>query len=160
MHGDSTFDVCPISEELLGRLYRAGPDGVDAAVSSLSETTRAQLAAFCYARSHLHEIGLTIAATCDQRALTEAAGRAGDALFARSRRRPAAAAIGATTNKRAISLAKLAPIRPWTVIQGGLAEAVDLEPADLPVVQCSAMSDAAAAEGFEDDSAIAAPGLP
>jgi hypothetical protein len=160
MHADSTSDACPISEELLGRIYRAGPEGVEAAVSNLPQTARAQLAAFCYARAHLHEIGLVIAATCDQRALTEVAGRAGDALYARSRKRAAAATTNATTNKRAISLAKLAPIRPWTVIQGGLAEPVDREPAALPIVQCSAMSDGAEAEGFVDASAMAAPGLP
>jgi hypothetical protein len=160
MHTDSTSDACPISEELIGRIYRAGPEGVEAAVSNLSQTARAQLATFCYARAHLHEIGLVIAATCDQRALTEAAGRAGDALFARSRKRAAASATNATTNKRAISLARLAPLRPWTVIQGGLAEAGDQESAALPVIQCSAMSDGAAAEGLVDDSAMAAPGLP
>ncbi len=159
MRADSTSDACPISDELLGRIYRAGPDGVEAAVSNLSQTVRAQLAAFCYARAHLHEIGLVVAASCDQRALTEAAGRAGDALYARSRKR-ASSTTTATTNKRAISLAKLAPIRPWTVIQGGLAEPADLEPAALPVVQCSAMSDGTAPEGLEDASAMAAPGLP
>ncbi len=159
MRADSTSNACPISDELLGHIYRAGPDGAEAAVSNLSQTVRAQLAAFCYTRAHLHEIGLVIAATCDQRALTEAAGRAGEALHARSRKR-ASSTTTAATNKRAISLAKLAPIRPWTVIQGGLAEPADLERLALPVVQCSAMSEGAAPEGLEDASAIAAPGLP
>ncbi len=130
MLGDSTFDACPISDELLGRIYRGGPEAVDSAISNLPEMARARLAAFCYARTHLQEIGLSIAATCDERSLTEAAGRAGEALYARSRKRVAAVAPSPTPNKRTISLAKLAPIRTWTVIQGGLAD-IDPEPAGL-----------------------------
>jgi len=159
MLGDSTVDACPISDELLGRIYRGGPDAVESAVSNLPETARARLAAFCYARTHLQEIGLSIAATCDERSLTEAAGRAGEALYARSRRRLAAVPSSPTPNKRIISLAKLAPIRPWTVIQGGLAD-IDLEPVDLPAVQCSAMADPASAEDFADAPALAAPVSP
>jgi hypothetical protein len=160
MYVDSNVEACPISEDLLGHIYRTGPDGVEGAVSNLPETARARLAAFCYARTHLQEIGLAVAATCDERSLTEAAGRAGEALFDRSRRRVTTAAPGRTPNKRAISLAKLAPIRPWTVIQGGLAELEDAEPVDLPAVQCSAMADEVPAEDFEDASALAVPGLP
>jgi hypothetical protein len=166
MLGDSTFDACPISDELLGRIYRGGPEAVESAVLNLPETARARLAAFCYARTHLHEIGLSVAATCDERSLTEAAGRAGEALYARSRKRLAAVAPSPTPNKRAISLAKVAPIRPWTVIQGGLAETdpdpvdLDPDPVDLPAVQCSAMADPAPAEDFADASALAAPVSP
>jgi hypothetical protein len=160
MYVDSNAEACPISEELLGHIYRTGPAGVEGAVSNLPQTARAHLAAFCYARTHLHEIGLAIAATCDERSLTEVAGRAGEALYARSRKRVAAAAPSQTPNKRAISLAKLAPIRPWTVIQGGLAELEDADPMDLPAVQCSAIADPAPAEDFEDASALAVPGSP
>jgi hypothetical protein len=160
MYVDSSVEACPISEELLGHIYRTGPEGVEGAVSNLPQTARARLAAFCYARTHLHEIGLAVAATCDERSLTEAAGRAGEALYARSRKRVAAVAPSPTPNKRAISLAKLAPIRPWTVIQGGLADPEDADPVDLPAVQCSAMADDAPAEDFEDASALAVPGSP
>ena len=162
MYVDSSVEACPISEDLLGHIYRTGPDGVESAVSNLPHTARARLAAFCYARTHLHEIGLAIAATCDERSLTEAAGRAGEALYARSRKRVAAVAPSPTPNKRPISLAKLAPIRPWTVIQGGLAELEDedAESVDLPAVQCSAIADPAPAEDFEDASALAVPGSP
>ena len=160
MYFDSNFEACPISEELLGQIYRAGPEGVESAVSNLPPTARARLAAFCYARTHLHEIGLAIAATCEERSLTEAAGRVGETLYARSRKRVAPVAPSPTPNKRAITLAKLAPIRPWTVIQGGLAELEDVEPVDLPAVQCSAMADDAPTEDFEDASALAVPGSP
>jgi hypothetical protein len=169
MYSDSSAEACPISEELFGDIYRAGPDGIEGAVANLPQTARARLAAFCYARTHLQEIGLAVAATCDERSLTEAAGRAGEALYDRSRKRANAAAPSRTPNKRAISLAKLAPIRPWTVIQGGLAELEDAEPADLPAVQCSAMAGDTpvevedfedASEEFEDASALAIPGSP
>jgi hypothetical protein len=160
MYVDSNAEACPISEELLGRIYRIGPDGVESAVANLPQTARAHLAAFCYARTHLHEIGLAIAATCDERSLTEVAGRAGEALYARSRKRVASVAPSPTPHKRAITLARLAPIRPWTVIQGGLAEPEDADPVDLPAVQCSAIADPAPAEDFEDASALAVPGSP
>jgi len=120
MRVDSYFEFCPVSEELLGRLYRAGPSGADETTSSLSPQQRASLAAFCYARAHLHEIGLAIAAICDQHSLIEAAGKAGSALYAQSRNRVPAQATPAV-KKRAITLATLAPLRAWTVIEGGLA---------------------------------------
>jgi hypothetical protein len=160
MYFDSNFETCPISEELLGQIYRAGPEGVESVVSKLPQGPRARLAAFCYARAHLHEIGLSIAATCDERSLTEAAGRVGEALYVRSRRRVAPVAASPAPHKRAITLAKLAPIRPWTVIQGGLAEPTDPDSVELPAVQCRAMADDAPAEDFEDASALAVPGSP
>ena len=49
MYFDSNFEACPISEELLGQIYRAGPEGVESEVSNLPPTARARLAAFCYA---------------------------------------------------------------------------------------------------------------
>jgi hypothetical protein len=123
MRIDSAFDVCPVSDELLGRLYRAGAGGAEEATASLTASERASLATFCYARAHLHEIGLAIAATCDQRVLLEAAGKAGSVLYAQSRNRPKAPEAAPIGKKRAISLATLAPIRPWTIIEGGLAAA-------------------------------------
>ena len=48
--------------------------------------------AFCYARAHLHGIGLTIAATCDLTTLVQKFGAAvGQVLFDQSRERPLAA---------------------------------------------------------------------
>jgi hypothetical protein len=123
MRIDSAFDVCPISDELLGRLYRVGAGGAEEATTALTVPERASLAAFCYTRAHLHEIGLALAATCDQRALLDAAGKADSTLYAQSRNRAQATEVAPVLKKRAISLAKLVPIRPWTVIEGGLATA-------------------------------------
>jgi hypothetical protein len=123
MRIDSAFDVCPVSDELLGRLYRAGASGAEEATASLTAAERAHLAAFCYTRAHLHEIGLALAAICDQGALFEAAGKAGGALYAQARNRAKATDAAPVGKKRAITLATLVPIRPWTVIEGGLAAA-------------------------------------
>jgi len=123
MRVDSNFEFCPVSEELLGRLYRAGPSGADETTSSLSPQQRASLAAFCYARAHLHEIGLAIAATCDQHSLIDAAGKAGSVLYAQSRNRLKAHEAPPVVKKRSITLATFAPLRPFTVIEGGLAAA-------------------------------------
>src|SRR6516225_8300694 len=131
MYFDSNFEACPISEELLGQIYRAGPEGVESVVSKLPQGPRANLAAFCYARTHLHEIGLAIAALCDLRELLDAAGTAGSVLYAQSRSHVAASETAPVTRKRAISLARFAPMRPFTVIEGGLADADEAD-ADEP----------------------------
>src|SRR5271166_3373263 len=123
MHIDSSIEVCPVSDELLGHLYRAGPAGAGEAVAALSAPVRAEVAAFCYARSHLHEIGLAIAAGCELRDLLDAAGKAGGMLYVRSRDHVPAAEPAPVTRKRAITLAAFAPMRAFTVIEGGLAAA-------------------------------------
>jgi hypothetical protein len=123
MRVDSSLESCPVSDELLGALYRAGPPGAVEATSALPLAQRASLAVFCYARAHLHEIGLAIAATCDPASLVEVAGKAGHALYAQARNRAHVPALLPTVKKRAISLATFAPMRPFTVIEGGLAAA-------------------------------------
>src|SRR5262245_4560808 len=120
MRLDSSFEPSPISDELLGRLYRAGPQGAGDLITGLPALTRAAIAVFCHSRAHLHEIGLAIAATCDQPSLSEAAGKAGHVLYAQSRNRSKTPDTAPVTRKRAITLATFVPIRPWTVIEGGL----------------------------------------
>jgi hypothetical protein len=78
-------DVCPVSDELLGELYRANELSVPCFVSILAPEIRAQLALFCYRRSHLHSMGLAIAATCDEGSLVRAGAGVGKFLFASSR---------------------------------------------------------------------------
>jgi hypothetical protein len=78
-----------ISDELLGRLFDAGESAVDAITASLSTRQRANLAVYCYRKSHLHSIGLAIAATCDHAVLAQMLGvTIGGTLFAQSRARP------------------------------------------------------------------------
>ena len=76
---------CPVQDELLGELYRASPDGLAMLVASVSSDVRAQLALFCYRRSHLHSLALAIAATCSERELVHFGGRVGTSLHAQSR---------------------------------------------------------------------------
>jgi hypothetical protein len=78
-------DVCPVSDELLGELYRANDLSVPCFVSILAPDIRARLALFCYRRSHLHSMGLAVAATCDEDSLVWAGAGVGKFLFASSR---------------------------------------------------------------------------
>lgn len=78
-------DFCPVPENLLGEMYRANENGLPQLVESVSSEVRAMLALFCYRRSHLHTLALTIAATCDERELIQLGGRVGSTLFALSR---------------------------------------------------------------------------
>ena len=58
-------DFCPVGDELLGEMYRANENGLPQLVESVSSDVRAMLALFCYKRSHLHSLALSIAASCN-----------------------------------------------------------------------------------------------
>jgi hypothetical protein len=77
-------DFCPVRDELLGEMYRANEHGLARLVESVSSDVRAMLALFCYRRSHLHTLALSIAATCSERELIELGGRVGSTLYALS----------------------------------------------------------------------------
>jgi hypothetical protein len=83
-------DFCPVRDELLGEMYRANENGLAQLVESVSSDVRAMLALFCYRRSHLHSLALSIATSCSERELIEFGGRVGSALYALSREAPAA----------------------------------------------------------------------
>jgi hypothetical protein len=78
-------DFCPVRDELLGEMYRASEHGLPQLVVSVSPDVRAMLALFCYRRSHLHSLALTIAASCSEHELVQVGGRVGSTLFALSR---------------------------------------------------------------------------
>ncbi len=78
-------DFCPVRDELLGEMYRASENGLPQLVESVSSDVRAMLALFCYRRSHLHTLALSIAQTCSERELIELGGRVGSTLYALSR---------------------------------------------------------------------------
>jgi hypothetical protein len=98
-------DFCPVRDELLGELYRANENGLPRLVESISSDVRAMLALFCYRRSHLYSLALTIAATCSERELVEFGGRVGSTLYALSRE-PAARAAPSSSygNRKSITL--------------------------------------------------------
>jgi hypothetical protein len=81
-------DFCPVREELLGEMYRANENGLPQLVESVSSEVRAMLALFCYRRSHLHALALSIAASCSERELIELGGRVGSTLYTLSRQPP------------------------------------------------------------------------
>ena len=102
-------EPCPVSDELLGALYRANAHGLDELVATVPSKARALLAVYCYRRAHLASVGLAIAATCEQDDLAWFGGNAGAVLFERSRdasRSPSADERG--NGKRKITLATAA----------------------------------------------------
>jgi hypothetical protein len=99
-------DVCPVEDELLGELYTASKRGLPGLVTTVPPRVRAMLALFCYHRSHLHAMGLAIAATCEEDDLVREGGRVGASLFVRAREAHAAKAnVAEQPSKRKITLA-------------------------------------------------------
>jgi hypothetical protein len=106
---DLADDVCPVSDELLGELYRANDLFVPGFVSTLAPDLKSWLALFCYRRSHLHSVGLGIAASCDKDNLVGAGGNVGAFLFASSRELPSHLTVSPRANRRKITLATGVP---------------------------------------------------
>ena len=80
-------EACPVSDDVLGEMYRANPHGLNELITSVPPMVRGMLAIYCYRRAHLASIALAIAATCDEDDLTRHGGNAGALLFAKSRER-------------------------------------------------------------------------
>jgi hypothetical protein len=91
----------PITDELFADVVSLDQASLFALIAKLSPDKRALLAMYCYRRSHLSEIGLAIAATCDEDDLTFTCGRAGADLFSKSRERPRPAVSAAHPNSAA-----------------------------------------------------------
>ncbi len=96
-------DFCPVRDELLGEMYRASEHGLPQLVESVSSDVRAMLALFCYRRSHLHSLAISIAASCSERELIQAGGRVGSTLYALSRE-PAARSAPSSSGRKPITL--------------------------------------------------------
>src|SRR3981189_998340 len=96
---------CPVRDELLGEMYRANENGLPRLVESVSSDVRAMLALFCYRRSHLHSLALSIATSCTERELIQLGGRVGSTLYALSRE-PAARSTPSSSygNRKPITL--------------------------------------------------------
>jgi hypothetical protein len=102
----SDDEVCPVRDELLGELYSAGKVGLPALVATVPPRVRAMLALFCYHRSHLHSMGLAIAASCEEDDLVRLGGRVGSILFTRSKEAPRPQPLAPHhANRRKITLA-------------------------------------------------------
>jgi len=97
-----------VPEDLIGRLYRATESSVFEMLPDLTLQDRAYLAMFCYRKSHLHRIGLAIAATCDENVLVQTWGTAlGQTLYAQSREAPPLPARAPGQHRAKITLATL-----------------------------------------------------
>ena len=105
----SKFGDCPVREEVIGLQYRSSERHVQEFISGLSPQHRASLAAFCYARAHLHDVGLTIAATCEFEELVAVAGSAGHFLFWQSRELSSEGKPISFSKQMDVSLARRAP---------------------------------------------------
>ena len=124
-------DSCPVRDELLGEMYRANENGLPQVVASVSSEVRAMLALFCYRRSHLYSLALSIAASCSERELVENGGRVGSTLYALSRGGAAKSAPSLSGARKPITLSTkplsvLAPLDDEVddELGGDLAEAV------------------------------------
>ncbi len=116
-------DFCPVCEELLGQMYRANDASLRALVESVSSDVRAMLALFCYRRSHLHALAMSIAASCNERDLIQLGGRVGSTLYALSRNAPAPRPAPSTGSRKPVTLST----RPLST----LAPLEDLDDEDL-----------------------------
>ena len=108
-------ECCPVTDQMLGEIYRADAHGLSELIATVSPTARALLAVYCYRRAHLSSIGLAIAATCEEEDLTSLGGNAGAMLFERSRKAPRPSLTdNRPSNRRKITRAvePLGPLSP------------------------------------------------
>ncbi|GBU17757.1 MULTISPECIES: hypothetical protein [Methylobacterium] len=80
---------CPIPMEQLGAIYRAEAEDLPELLAVIPPLMRAKLAAYLYGKSHMHQLGLTVARTCERDDLVRAAGEIGAVIHGQSRLKPA-----------------------------------------------------------------------
>jgi hypothetical protein len=115
-------DSCPVRDELLGEMYRANENGLAQLVESVSPEVRAMLALFCYRRSHLYSLALSIAASCSERELTQLGGRVGSTLYALSREPAARTAPSSSYGNRKPITLSTKPLSTFSPIEDELDE--------------------------------------
>jgi hypothetical protein len=115
-------DFCPVREELLGEMYRANENGLPQLVQSVSSDVRAMLALFCYRRSHLHSLALSIASSCSERELIELGGRVGSTLYALSRGPAARSATSSSHGNRKPITLSTKPLSTFSPVDDELDE--------------------------------------
>jgi hypothetical protein len=97
-------DACPVEDELLGSLYRSSAQGLPELVLSVPAETRAMLALFCYRRSHMQELALAIASTCELRDLVQWGGTLGSTIHAMARQTASKPAVTEASGRRKVTL--------------------------------------------------------
>jgi hypothetical protein len=112
-------------------MYRASEHGLAHLVASVSSDVRAMLALFCYRRSHLHSLALSIAATCTENELVHFGGRVGSTLYALSREAPSSrVAVSSSYNGRKPITLSTKPLSTFAPIQDELDDEYDDEDAE------------------------------
>ncbi len=81
-------EACPVDDSLLGDLYRSSPEGLHALVETIPANVRAMLALYCYRRTHLSDLAIAVASTCERQELVLAGGELGSVVFDQSRKAP------------------------------------------------------------------------
>jgi hypothetical protein len=109
LHTPLEDEPCPVTDKMLGEMYRVSAHGLNELIATVPPTARALLAVYCYRRAHLASIGLAIAATCEKDDLTSCGGNAGAVLFERSREAPLSLSDARPNGRRQITLASGAP---------------------------------------------------
>lgn len=102
-------ETCPVSENMLGRLYGASPQGLGALIETVPGSLRAVVAHYCYRRAHLASLGIAIAASCERDELV-AAGINGVALYELSRQPDEPPLLTHYERRRKVTLATAAAI--------------------------------------------------
>jgi hypothetical protein len=97
-------DACPVEDELLGSLYRSSPQGLPELVLSVPAETRAMLALFCYRRSHMQDLALAIASTCELRDLVQWGGALGSAIYGQAQQAVTKPVAAETSGRRKVTL--------------------------------------------------------
>jgi hypothetical protein len=118
-------DFCPVRDELLGEMYRANANGLTQLVESVSSEVRAMLALFCYRRSHLHSLAVSIAASCSERELIQLGGRVGSALYALSREPAARVAPSSSYGHRKPITLSTKPLSTFSPIEDELDDELE-----------------------------------
>jgi hypothetical protein len=158
---DSDSDPCPVTDDLLGELYRANKNGLPELIATVSPDVRAALAIYCYRRGHLKSIGLAVASTCDLYDLETVGGTAGAALFARSREAaPAPPVASQYVARQKITLASGSLRKSLPIDEDVDLDDIDLDDTPEPKPPESAALESAALESEPAEAAAPEPEPP
>ena len=106
-------EICPVPDEVLGKLYRSNPHGLNELIASVPSSLRALLAVYCYRRAHLASIALAIGASCDEDDLTSVGGNVGTVIFKQSREVPPGQQISSGRRKITLATGQIRQLAPF-----------------------------------------------
>ncbi|MBE7199073.1 MAG: hypothetical protein INR70_14905 [Parafilimonas terrae] len=84
---------CPVSLEVLGSVYRADEYDLPEILGRIPPLKRAQLATYLYGKSHMHQLGLKVARSCDREDLIRVAGEIGSVIHGQAHIKPSKPAV-------------------------------------------------------------------